>query len=241
MNTKFWPSLTLAFALTGPAIAQLPPASDEYTSLKIIQTTAPGFPLRLRNSVVMEGDAWVVVRVDLNGQLTEWLVTGYTRREFADTAVEALKAWKYEPATIRGERWATVREVRFNFSRSGVVVSQTGLETLDNYMERLMPNRQGFRAFKLRELDRIPVPSKVVPPEYPESLAAKGVKGSVTVEFYIDPSGKVRMPGALKWTEQALAHLAVTAVEQWQFEPPVHDGQPVLVLVRQEFTFQPKF
>jgi hypothetical protein len=35
-----------------------------------------------------------------------------------------------------------------------------------------------------------------------------------------------------------LCAAAITAVEQWQFEPPVSRGRPVLVLVQQDFNFK---
>jgi TonB family protein len=232
--------LSLALLLAAPAGAQFFTTSKGYVPLKIIQTTRPVFPVRLKNTTLMEGEAWVVIKVDLDDQLEDLMVTGYTRREFADEAVQALKEWKYETTQLRGEKWGTIREVHFIFTRSGVVISQTGMESIASYMEQLMPNGTSFRAYKLRELDRIPVPIKVVSPSYPKELAAKGVKGKVVVDFYVDETGKVRLPGALDWSNDTLANLAVTAVKEWQFEPPMHNGTPVLLQVSQVFEFGPK-
>jgi outer membrane biosynthesis protein TonB len=36
------------------------------------------------------------------------------------------------------------------------------------------------------------------------------------------------------------AAAAVSAVEQWRFEPPLRKGAPVLVYAQQEFSFHPK-
>jgi TonB family protein len=240
MDTHLYPRLILALALAVPAVAQLSTTPGEYIPLKIIQTEEPVFPLRLRNTPVMGGDAWVVVKVDYQDRLEDWLVTGYSRKEFADEAVRALKNWQYETTRLRGEKWGTVREIHFIFSRTGVVISLTGFDMLDNYLEERIPAREAFRACKLSQLDRIPVPIKVVSPGYPKELADKGVKGKVLVDFYVDATGKVRMPAALDWANDTLANLAVTAVKQWQFEPPLRDGQPVLLQVRQEFEFEPK-
>jgi TonB family protein len=239
MNINLYPHLLFALTLATPAVAQLSTAPADYVPLKIIQTEDAIFPLRLRNTVVMNGDAWVVIKVDHQDQLEDLLVSGYTRKEFADEAVRAIKSWKYETTRLRGEKWGTIREVHFIFSRSGVVISQSGYDAQQNYMERLMPGGPSFRCCTLRELDRIPVPSKVVSPGYPKELADQGVKGKVVVEFYIDETGKVRMPGALDWVNDTLANLAVTAVKQWEFEPPLHKGKPVLLQVRQEFNFEP--
>jgi TonB family protein len=64
---------------------------------------------------------------------------------------------------------------------------------------------------------------------------------SVTVEFYIDEQGNVRMAAVPRTSAgDAYAAAAVAAVEQWRFEPPLRRGQPVLVLAQQEFNFRPK-
>lgn len=239
MKNNLYPHLLLAVALATPGAAQLSTAPAEYTPLKIIQTEEPVFPFRLRNTVVMNGDARVVVKIDHQDRLEDMLVTGYSRKEFAEEAVQALKKWQYETTKLRGEKWGTIREIHFIFSRTGVVISMVGTDMIENYLEERMPTGVSFRVCKLSELDRIPVPIKVVSPGYPKELAAQGVKGKVVVEFYIDATGKVLMPGALDWVDDTLANLAVTAVKQWQFEPPLHKGKPVLLQVRQEFNFEP--
>jgi hypothetical protein len=38
---------------------------------------------------------------------------------------------------------------------------------------------------------------------------------------------------------EELAAAAITAVSQWQFEPPTSKGRPVLVLAHQDFEFKP--
>jgi len=66
--------------------------------------------------------------------------------------------------------------------------------------------------------------------------------GKVSVEFYIDETGRVRMPSVDLETNEAyedLSATAIAAVGQWQFEPPTVKGRPVLVVAHQDFTFQP--
>ena len=88
----------------------------------------------------------------------------------------------------------------------------------------------------MRDFDRIPVPLHTVTPAYPKELAAQG---DVTVEFYIDEQGAVRMPSVIGGPPRLLAELAVDSVRQWKFEPPTSKGRPVLVCVRQVFRFKP--
>ena len=102
-----------------------------------------------------------------------------------------------------------------------------------------MDERYSYSACRLRELDRIPIPAHVVPPTPPKGGLRD--KRTITVEFYIDEEGRVRMPAIdREEPDDAYAAAAVAAVEQWQFEPPTRKGLPVLVLARQDFAFVPK-
>ena len=118
--------------------------------------------------------------------------------------------------------------------------------TANSYMEmlnaQLRPGIYTYSACRLSQLDRIPTPTKVVEPGVP--LAAKNMteKLVVTVHFYIDEQGRVRMPAVDRASSQSaepFAAEALAAVTQWQFEPPLSHGRPVLVAARQDFNFTP--
>jgi TonB family protein len=94
-----------------------------------------------------------------------------------------------------------------------------------------------FQSFHLRDLDHIPTPVEVVAPV----AKLEGAPRSVTVEFYIDEQGRVRMPAVdREAADDTLAAAAVAAVEKWRFEPPVRKGRPVLVFAEQPFNFKLK-
>ena len=92
-----------ALWIAAPAGAQIGTIPSDQRALKIIQTEAPVFPFALQNTMVMQGDAIIAVDVDQKGQLTDWLVTGYSRKEFAASALEAIKHWRFEPPNVNGE------------------------------------------------------------------------------------------------------------------------------------------
>lgn len=232
-------ALTLTFALTVSAWAQndtaLPTGSSPLT---IVQTDEIVFPRTLRKSGVDHGEAWVALNVDAAGHLQDLLVTAYTRREFADEAAAALKRWRFRPAVLHGEPVATVREVHFIFSLAGVRVENlSGIDMIARYLDRPNKERLVYRVSALRELDDIPVPVRVVQPSFPAALHDKGVSGTITVEFYIDDAGHVRLPAVTDWNQPELANLALDAVREWQFETPLQKGRPAVVLARQKFIF----
>jgi TonB family protein len=229
-----------ALWLVGPAGAQVARIPAERQTLNIIQTEEPAFPLTLSNTKVMQGDAMIAIDIDQNGNLADWLVTGYSRKEFAESALAAIKHWRFEPPRLNGEPWASVQELHLDFTRTGVVVNSTAFEALNSILDELIKANYVYRTYTLRELDRIPTPLKVVSPRVP-ALGANEKTHTVSVEFYIDEQGHVRLPSVGRGQAgDVFAALALDAVKQWLFEPPTVNGRPVLVLARQDFNFVPK-
>jgi TonB family protein len=231
--------LGLGLLLSGSVLAQSSPAASEWQSLKILQTVEPVFPYRLMQLTVTEGEARVVINIDSTGKLAEWLVIGYTQPEFADAAVAAVKQWQFEPARFRGTPVGAISELSFHFSAQGVVVSSQNLvDIVEAQTMRMFGDRYVFEPCPPRELDRLPEPIATVAPAYPKVLAEKGVHGRVTVEFYIDQTGAVRLPSVTTEDNVELGGLAVAAMSQWKFTPPTSRGRSVLVKAVQVFDFK---
>jgi TonB family protein len=231
--------ISIGMLLYGSVLAQTPPPRTEWQPLKIQQTVEPVFPQSLLRGGVTEGIAHLAINTDPTGKLVEWLVVSYTRQEFADSAVAALKQWKFEPAHLRGEPVGTTIELFFHFEAKGVVVSTTILsESLEWRFQRMRGNAYTYKPCSARELDRIPMPTVIVRPQYSKELADQGVRGQVTVEYYIDETGSVRMPSVSADDNPILGTLSVVAVSQWKFTPPTSRGKNVLVKASQVFDFK---
>ena len=228
-------SLLAAFAASD-GLAQSDRRIHEIQSAKIIQTVDPVYPESLVASYRHGGEVTVLVSINENGRLADWLPTHYTDPLFAEAAVAALQQWKFEPARDRGEPVPVTVELQFHFVVKGVVVSVSAGDIVEANFNELTGGR-GYAPCSLRELDRIPVPLQTVSPAYPEQLARSGAVGEITVDFFIDERGAVRLPFVSGQADPLLAELAVAAVRQWKFEPPTRRGQPVLVHVRQLFRF----
>jgi TonB family protein len=224
--------LTLATAVFG----QFGPQVPEWQSVKIVQTVDPVFPFPLTQQGLTRGEARVAVNTDAKGRLVEWLVVGYTRTEFANEAVDVIKKWAFVPARMRGEPVGTTIEIYFYFEARGVVVSTTTIDELER-ATLFETGRYVYQPCSLRELDRIPTPLTTVAPVYPAELARKGVHGRVSVDFYIDETGVVRMPAVSPRDNSELTVLSLEALRQWRFEPPTRNGKPVLVKASQVFSF----
>lgn len=214
-------------------------APGENDGVAINQTDMLIYPYSMTSSGILTGEAQVVISVDSEGKLGDVLVVGYTNVAFADAAVVALKRWTYEAARVHGVARSSRAYVLFKFKNDMGAMIQKIPSLNDSSILRSLSERYVFMPCKLRDLDRIPIPTEVIAPVPPKGgLAQKRV---VTVEFYIDDQGHVRMPAIDRSeADDAYAAAAVRAVEQWRFEPPLRKGRPVLVLAQQNFSFVPK-
>jgi TonB family protein len=231
--------ISIGMLLYGGVLAQTPPPRPKSQPLKIQQTVEPVFPLRLLSRGLTDGMAQVAISVDSSGQLVEWLVVKYTQPELADAAVTAVKQWKFEPGRQQGEAVGSMVDLVFHFEARGVVVSTATLgEAVDGRLARMRGDAYAYQPCSARELDRIPMPTVTVRPQYPKVLADQGVRGQVTVEYYIDETGSVRMPSVSVDDNPILGALTVVAVSQWKFTPPTSRGKNVLVKASQVFDFK---
>jgi len=242
MNPIFRIFLMTAFLGSASTLsADLPNSlSAENSGIGINQTDALVYPFSMTVSGVVSGEARVAISVDASGKLNDALVVGYTNVGFADAAMDALKRWTYEPALANGSPRASRAYVQFTFRNDMSVMIQKLPGIADSGAFRSWAERYVYSVCQLRDLDRIPIPVHVVPPAN-VGAALKGGNRTVTVEFFIDEEGRVRLPAiGREDRDDAYSAAAVRAVEQWRFEPPLRRGHPVLVLARQDFTFVPK-
>ena len=232
--------LLLSVALAAAsAPAQVSSRNADFKSVKINETVAPAFPESLYRAYRNGGEVRLDIAVDAEGKLSDSLLVAYPDRRFADLALEAVKQWTFEPARWKDEPIPVCISLTFNFEVSGVVISTSGNELIDARLNEIFGGPNAYRPSTLSELDRIPIPLRADAPHYPKSVADRGVSGEVSIEFYIDEHGAVRMPFVVGLPQMELAHFAMTAVREWKFEPPTRKGQPVLARVRQLFRFKP--
>ena len=240
MNARF---LSVVLVAMGAVSAVAAAADEAYQPMRVIQTDTAIFPRRVLDLGIHQGYAQVSVQVDEKGSLTDLLVTGYTHEAFAETAVAALKRWRFEPARLHGQPHSATSDLTFNFESQGLVVvdlSVTRYVEIRDYQIR--PGRYAYGVKRMSQLDGIPTPTKVVVPPYPVEPSEPPRAANVAVTFYIDEKGRVRLPAVSRNVaeEDAIfAMVAVDAVSQWEFEPPTSGGVPVLVLARQVFNFTP--
>jgi len=203
---------------------------------RIIEGDEPNFPLRMLNEGVTNGEVHILLYVDSTGTLTDTLVTAYSRKPFADEALRVVEGWKFTVGRMKGQPVDTIFDLTFNFEAEGVVIVRN--PTQDAAANDWRWGRLEYSPATVESLDRVPTPLNVVEPTFPHEWMKQGIVGTVTVDFYIDESGRTRFPIVAPGPHEQLVGIALAAVKQWQFIPPKSKGRPVLVRARQVFRFE---
>jgi TonB family protein len=222
--------LFLPFALALAGAAGEKPAAKDIVTLPEIE-----FPTQLLHRGVTTGEVHVMVKIGPDARLIDALVTAYTHKPFADATLAALPRSTFRPLQVDGQPVTTLTELVVRFEASGMLI----VERFGGDSTNLQPGKFAYQPCEPGRLDRPLAPITAQSPVYPTELRQQGVSGSVVLEYYIDESGRVRMPRVSSAANDILAGLSLLAVEQWQFQPPSSQHQPVLVRVRQKFDFVP--
>lgn len=213
-------------------------AAPAVTPIRIRHEVLPVFPRDMRLMGIRDGFVLAAFGVTANGTVDDCLALAYSDEGFAEVTLANLRHWTFEPLRIGGRPVASTSQLTFNFETDGtVLVSMSGADASATMAMRV-PRDTAFRTRELRELDAIPRPLSVTPPVYPASFRREGRRGTVTVDFFIDPSGTVRLPCVDPNDDQALASLAIAALQTWKFEPPQCAHKAVQVRASQVFRFQ---
>lgn len=230
-------ALGLLLIGSGAVALAMEPASApaNYVPCRIHQNREPNYPIRLLHQGVLSGEATAVIEVDTTGHIADRLVTSYTRREFADQMMYAIDHWTFEAGQIDGKPMISVFAITFEYSFSGVAVYEKHLEP--NEPDAWLQTKFAYYAHGPETLDRKPTPISLAAPVFPQSWLDDGHTGSVTIRFFIDETGKARLPMIVNQADGVLGSAAATAVRQWRFEPPTHRGKPVLAIAEQVFVF----
>ncbi len=198
----------------------------------------PAYPPSLQMAGITRGSAIVAVSIDTEGKVQDAMVLAHTNARLADSALVALREWRFIPARLDGTPVPVQTELRIDFSLEGAVIT-TNL--MNHYffgnIEGAGDTAVTSHLCPANRLDRPPHRVEGYSPHYAEAADKDGVKGSVKVHFYIDENGEVRFASALPAGHPYLMEQAVAAVRSWKFERPTSRGRPVLVAAVQEFNF----
>ncbi|NEQ68679.1 MAG: TonB family protein [Symploca sp. SIO2D2] len=172
----------------------------------------------------VEGEAIIIVTVDLFGSVADPVVDTATHEEFGLAALLAASEWIFEPATRNGVPIEIRAKIPFKFSISFEhrLNIQMGREVFKKIEVPIIPSS---------ELDRAPLPSFVPAfvDFYPEEFRETGKSASLSIEFIIAPDGHVHNPRVTNASASGFNQAALRAVANIKYQPIEVEGIPAYV------------
>lgn len=214
MNTRF-ARATLSAALFWSGLAASPrlqAADDPAAAALVVDGPAllqewrpPAYPAEARKAK-KEGRVDVDLIVDEHGAVVEAALADASDPIFVDTALAAVRTWKFKPALDEGKPVASGMTVPVFFSLSLLKLKPP---------YGLPPQTQWPTPAK-RKAPRV---ARAVDPDYPEELDARKLPGEVQLEIGIGADGRVASRRVLWASHGAFVAEALRVAMQWTFEP----------------------
>lgn len=214
-------------------------AAPRYEPIKITQAVEVEFPSRRVMHYIDKGEARVMIMVDEQGRLADWIVTAYTNPLFAKSALDAIPQWKYEAARLHGQPVVARAELRFIFENNEKIRIISGeMEVARRFKAGAYRNEFERPVCRLAELDAAPEAEVEVAPMSPERLGARAPAGEVVVDYLVDAEGRVRMPMIVSSDDAAFSQSVLLAMSEWKYSVPRRNGEPVIAWLRYRFEFK---
>ena len=206
---------------------------------RVISQPVLDYPLAAKRRAVRQGEARALLSISEEGVLLDFMVIGCTHLAFAEAIAQALPEYRFSPAKLRGESTPVRMTLTFFFRLEGTIVTLSAADLMESRLGRLQRDHAQFISWICPDsrLDRPLTLTLAVSPGYPAELQERRETGTVTVDFFVDGAGRVRMPAVDTGAHPSFAREAVGALSTWQFEPPTSNGQPVIVRAVQTFNF----
>lgn len=226
----------LAAAGTG-AVAS---AAERYEPIRVDRCVEIEFPSQAVMRYVDRGRAQVMIMVDAEGRLADWMVIAYSNPLFAKSALDVIPQWKYEPARLHGRPMAARAELTFVFENNEIVRVISGeAEVARRFKTSAYRNGYVRPICRVPELDALPEVEVEVAPMPPDQLGARVAAGEVIVDYLVDSDGRVRMPLIVSSDDEAFSRSVLLAMSEWKYSAPSRKGAPVIAWLRYRFEFSP--
>jgi TonB family protein len=202
------------------------PESFAPQGVEFRQYRAPELPPQMR-ATGDSGYSVIAVTVAPDGRVTDAVGIEASDQAFIDAVLAVVPEWLFVP--VADPPTEPRREVlHYRFRLSGVVNVLSHREGAEAAFPDSADNVAHIRTMRWSDLD--PPPERL--PPQPDDAPPPRIRGMAEINFIIDETGRVRVPAVVEASDWDAALIALEAVSDWRFEPPTHEGQPVLIEVR---------
>lgn len=205
------------------------------TPPKVISLVDPEYPYSLRMSG-NRGEVTLEFVIDTKGEVRNPMIVQSTHPEFEAPAIEALLKWKFKPAVVDGRPVNTRMRQPIRFELLGGVVGGRDDGGVDAFQVPAKAPKELPDEFRY---DKPPRPLLTSAPVYPLELLEQNVRGSATVVFLIDPTGRTRKVIVREATRPEFGAAAAAMMRAWEFEPAQKNGKPSWAMLSRKQPFAP--
>ncbi len=195
---------------------QIPAAAANVTEPVVVSKVDPVYPVEAR-SVGIQGTVVIEFTVAEDGSVKDAVAADADKR-LAEAALNAVREWKYKPATRDGKPIAVKRKVTLTFQFKPLWKRPDPVPSPDGTTMRIRVS-QGVEEGLLKHKET---------PQYPKIARDAHIQGSVILHALIDYDGRVFSLGLVSGPKE-LVDSAVESVKNWQYQPYLLNGKPVQV------------
>ena len=208
--------LLLVAALAAPALSAQPKASAAPANREAVpfQQSRPAYPESLRTYRI-RGEVRLAYDIDAEGYVQNLRATYATHPDFLQPALDVAKGWRFRPARKDGKPVPSSREESVFTD-----VLTPGLEAFEIPAVAAKDLPESLR------YDRPPSIRTLVPVVYPYEQLLANKRGAAQVALIIAPDGLTREIRVRAASEPAFGLALAAAMEAWEFEPAVKNGEP---------------
>lgn len=193
-------------------------------------------PVELRHLSHAWESAMLQIRIGPEGEVADWVPLYLPHRKLLPAVGRALEGAEFTPPMVEGEPAMVDVSATLPLWNVGQfeVLSVSVSEHLESRMASLTLPANHLVLSKPGELDE---PLAIT--ERGKVYSAADEEGNelswrVTMEFFVDPEGKVRMPRPVEDVDPLIAEVAMRTVRGFRFAPPETNGRPTVVKARME-------
>jgi TonB family protein len=219
-------------------------AADCMVPPKVVSSPEPEFSAEARKAGA-QGTVLVWAVVASSGSVQSACVNQLLGHGLDEQAVNAVRAWKFEPATFNRAPAAAqlAVEVDFHLYEKPPGTTPGGSQAAGGVafaISNPTPESAKEPSDRIESVGHGVTPPKVIfspLPEAPSSAKTAKDQGTATIQLIVTPEGKVDNLKVLKSLGPDLDQKALDAVRQWTFHPATKDGKPVAVQIVVEIKF----
>lgn len=206
-------------------------ASGKIVSPVPTHRVSPRHPPELMQKLI-EGSAMIECVVGEDGSVISVKTLSATEPEFGLAAEDAVRQWRFEPATKNGTPVAVSVHIPFEFFL-------TNEQVVEMVANRKVYEEVSDTMISAQELPSWPRPLEFIVPRYPAELEGTGKYGKAVISIVINKEGQVINPKLVKATYPEFVLPALVSAARLTFPPQVMaDGVHIYVKMDVQFDFE---